>query len=347
MDYQSLIPVNIITGFLGSGKTTLLQALLNLPVLENTAVLVNEFGEVGLDHHLFEEVAESTLLLENGCVCCAIRGDLQEALRGLFSKRSKGEIPTFTRVVVETTGLADPVPIAYTILSEPVIQHHYRLGNVVTTIDAVNGPGQLKRFEETTKQVAIADRLIITKADLTDHGVVADLAASLRQINPDAPIQIKTELPLDAEKLLTADPYDVMEKTNELDRWMRIDDSEHPHAEGGSFQSFSFTFEQPMDWTAFGIWTTMLLHRHGETILRLKALLNVSGLSGPVVVNGVQHIIHPPAHLGAWRDGDRRSRIVLIGQDIDRDRIARSLAIFNSLANPETLIPDVEVNRSS
>ncbi len=330
MAYQTQIPVNVITGFLGSGKTTLLQDLLTAPVLDNTAVLVNEFGEVGLDHHLFEEVAESTLLLENGCVCCAIRGDLQQALKDLHSRRTRGEIPPFDRVVVETTGLADPVPIAYTVLSEPVIQHHFRLGHVVTTVDAVNGPDQLARFDETRKQAAIADRLVITKTDLAEAG---GLEAALRRLNPDAPILRRGDDPIDAEALLTGDAYDPAGKAAELERWLALEET-GGHDHDSEFQSISFTFETPLDWTAFGVWTTMLLHRHGERLLRLKALLNVDGLDGPVLVNGVQHLIHPPAHLGAWTGPDRRSRIVLIGQHLDRAAIETSLAAFNRLANP-------------
>ncbi len=334
MDYRALIPINVVTGFLGSGKTTLLQDLLSAPGLRNTAVLVNEFGEVGLDHHLLQGVTESTLLLENGCVCCAIRGDLQAALKDLQSQRSRGQVPAFDRVVLETSGLADPVPIAYTVLSEPVIQHHYRLGNLVTTVDAVNGSAQLDRFDESAKQVAIADRLVLTKSDLVERTSVDDLVIRLRQLNPAAAILIRADGPIDAEDLLTADAYDARGKRRELERWLDVVDSAH----GDRFQSFAVTIDEPLDWTAFGIWTTMLLHRHGEDILRLKAMLNVDGLTGPVLVNGVQHVIHPPAHLGTWSGPDRRSRIVVIGQNIDRDAIIGSLAVFNRLANPDAVV---------
>jgi G3E family GTPase len=162
-NYSDLTPVNIITGFLGSGKTTLLQRLLRSRELSDIAVLVNEFGEVGLDHHLLQGVAESTLLLENGCVCCAVRGDLQKALRDLLSNRTRGDIPHFRRVVIETSGLADPAPIAYTLLSEAVLRHHFRLSGIITTIDAVNGAMQLHGFTEAVKQASMADRLVVTK----------------------------------------------------------------------------------------------------------------------------------------------------------------------------------------
>src|SRR5262252_6098235 len=186
VDYTVLTPVNILTGFLGSGKTTLLQRLLTSPQLAEVAVLVNELGEIGLDHHLLQNVAESTLLLENGCVCCAIRGDLQQALRDLLSKRMRGDIAHFRRLVIETSGLADPVPIAYTLLREPVIRHHYRLSTILTTVDALNGRGQLETFAEASKQAAVADRLILTKTDLADADSVHALAAHLRRLNPSA-----------------------------------------------------------------------------------------------------------------------------------------------------------------
>src|ERR1700747_1645102 len=180
-DYTVLTPVNILTGFLGSGKTTLLQRLLTSPQLAEVAVLVNELGEIGLDHHLLQNAAESTLLLENGCVCCAVRGDLQKALRDLLSRRTRGDIPQFRRVVIETSGLADPAPIAYTLLSEAVLRHHFRLSGIVTTVDAVNGAEQLDRFPESIKQASMADRLVMTKADLADEETMAALRQWLRR----------------------------------------------------------------------------------------------------------------------------------------------------------------------
>ena len=187
-DYGDLTPVNIVTGFLGSGKTTLLQRLLRSPELSDVAVLVNEFGEVGLDHHLLQNVAESTLLLENGCLCCAVRGDLQKALRDLLSRRTRGDIPHFRRVVIETSGLADPAPIAYTLLSEAVLRHHFRLSGIITTVDAVNGASQLDRFGESVKQVSMADRLVVTKTDLSDEPTLAALRRRLRGLNVSAHI---------------------------------------------------------------------------------------------------------------------------------------------------------------
>jgi G3E family GTPase len=345
-DYTALTPVNILTGFLGSGKTTLLQRLLTSPQLAEVAVLVNELGEIGLDHHLLQNVAESTLLLENGCVCCAIRGDLQQALRDLLSKRMRGDISHFRRVVIETSGLADPAPIAYTLLREPVIRHHYRLSTILATVDALNGMAQLETFAEASKQAGLADRLILTKTDLANPDSVRALTGHLRRLNPSALLLGSAEVDVDSGRLLIDDLYETDGRTREIARWLAADDPgahdpsvqplahEHTH----DIHSFSLTFEQPLDWSAFGIWSTMLLHRHGGDVLRIKALLNVAGVSTPVLVNGVQHLVHPPSHLDAWPDGDRRSRLVFVVRGLSRSQIERSLAAFTALVNPQHVV---------
>ena len=336
--YSDLVPVNVLTGALGSGKTTLLKALLRAPRLTDTMVLVNELGEVGIDHHLVEHASESTLLLENGCLCCAMRDDLEAALKDLHSRRARGEIPRYERVVVETTGIADPVPIAYTLLAEPVLQHHYRLGNVVTVIDAVNGERQLDRFPESVKQVALADRLVVSKLDIAGAGALEALRSRLAKVNPDALVAAADAPDLDPVDLLIADIHDRGSKRTEVERWMRStgDATAHgghrPHAAG--ITACCFTFDAVLDWTAFGVWMSMLLHRHGDRVLRMKGLLNVAGVPGPVLVNGVQHLVHPPAHLDRWPDEDRRSRIVVIASEIEREEIERSLHAFNALASP-------------
>jgi G3E family GTPase len=333
-DYSDLTPVNIITGFLGSGKTTLLQRLLRSPDLSDVAVLVNEFGEVGLDHHLLQNVAESTLLLENGCLCCAVRGDLQKALRDLLSRRIRGDIPHFRRVVIETSGLADPAPIAYTLLSEAVLRHHFRLSGIVTTIDAVNGRAQLDSFPESVKQASMADRLVVTKTDLSDPPSLAALRKRLRGLNVSAPIVESADIGDDPHQLLTDDIYDAAGKFREAAHWTAEDVDDHAsHAHTADIQSFAAIFDRPLDWTAFGVWASMLLHRHGGNVLRLKGLLNVEGVPTPVLINGVQHIVHPPSHLEAWPDADRRSRLIFIGRGLQRARIERSLAAFNGLVN--------------
>ncbi len=338
---DTLIPVNVITGFLGSGKTTVLARLLRSPRLRDTAVLINEFGEVGLDHHLIEHARESTLLLENGCICCTIRGDLKESLRDLFSRSERGEIPSFRRVVIETSGLSDPVPIAYTIMAEPVLQHHFRLANIITVVDAVNGAGQLKTYPESVKQAAIADRFVITKTDLCGPETAASLQAALARINRAAGVYIAATGELDPEQLLTEDIYSPDVKRAEIDRWLgghggEVGPAHGPddgHSHDSGIASFCLWFDGALDWTAFGIWMTMLLSRHGENVLRIKGMLNIAGVADPVLVNGVQHVVHPPTHLDSWPDADRRSRLVFIVRGIAQERIEASLAAFNALAN--------------
>jgi G3E family GTPase len=340
-EFSEQTPINVITGFLGSGKTTLLKGLLAAPDLSDTAVLINEFGAVGLDHELVQNVTENTLLLDNGCLCCAIRGDLQGALRDLLSQRQAGEVPYFRRVVIETSGLADPAPIAYTLLAEPVLQHHFRLGGIIATVDAVNGWGQLRRFPESVKQAAVADRLIVTKTDLAEPEQIAALHASLRRLNKSAPIIEVEEDNIQPPTLLTDDMYDAAGREREISQWLAAnaggesgeDALIHDHAD--HIHSFALTYANPLDWTAFGIWMSMLLHRHGDNVLRIKGLLNVAGVPTPVLINGVQHIVHPPAHLPAWPSEARHSRIIFIVRDMDQARIEASLATFNKLANPE------------
>jgi G3E family GTPase len=348
LDSTGYIPVNIITGFLGSGKTTLLQHLLAAPALSDTAVLVNEFGEIGLDHHLLQRVDADIVLLQSGCLCCTIRGDLSTAIRDLYGKRERGEIAQFQRLAIETTGLADPVPILATVMAEPMISHHFRLGHVIATVDGVNGPFHLDRQYESVKQVAAADRIIVTKTDIASPNAVSDLIAGLRRLNPSATLFSMTmdHVP-DAALLLTDDPYDPNVRGAEVQRWLAFataapnDDRHHRHAvnrHGDSIHAFCLTFEEPLDWTAFGIWLSMLLHSRGTDVLRVKGLLNVVGNDSPVVVHGVQHLVHPPVHLGVWPDGDRRSRLVFIVRDIAQSEIERSLAAFNRLTQPASAV---------
>ena len=339
-NYSALTPLNIVTGFLGSGKTTLLQRLLRSPELSDVAVLVNEFGEVGLDHHLLQNVAESTLLLENGCVCCAVRGDLQKALRDLLSQRTRGEVPQFRREVIETSGLADPAPIAYTLLSEAVLRHHFRLSGIVTTIDAVNGRTHLADFPEAVKQASMADRLVLTKLDLCDEPAAAALRKELRALNISAQLVQSDEINGDWHRLLTDDIYDAEGKFREAGHWTAEEAGGHEaHEHAAGVQSFAVVFDRPLDWTAFGVWASMLLHRHGADVLRLKGLLNVAGVPTPVLINGVQHIVHPPSHLEAWPDEDRRSRRIFIVRALERRRIERSLTVFNELVNAPAAVP--------
>ena len=334
------IPVNVITGFLGSGKTTLLQRLLAAPQLADTAVLVNEFGEVGLDHYLLQRLDDEIVLLQSGCLCCTIRGDLSAAMRDLYAKRERGEIVPFHRVVIETTGLADPVPILATVMTEPVLRHHFRLGNVVTTVDAVNGLTNLERQPESVKQAAVADRVVITKTDIADGVAIHELSTRLGKLNPSAwQLETAPSVAIDPDQLLIRDLHDLDSKAEEVRGWLALEKegadaaAPHPHhlevnRHDASIHSFCLRFQRPLDWTAFGIWLAMLLHCHGSDILRVKGLLNIGANSGPVFINGVQHLVHPPDHLSAWPDDDRSSRVVFIVRGLSRDIIERSLAAF-------------------
>jgi G3E family GTPase len=327
---NNLTPVNVLTGFLGSGKTTLLQRLLRSPRMARTAVLINEFGEIGLDHLLVQQIDESVVLLQSGCICCSIRDDLASALRGLLSRRERGEIPAFDRIVIETTGLADPGPILYTLLSEPVIRHHFQLGNVITTVDVVNAGLHLSRNREGIKQVAAADRLVLTKSDLAEAGQTAAVGEELARLNPSARLWDAAQEPVDPDFLLDVLPsapaparYRVQNQGAGAIKELR------PHTEAVS--SMSLIVDRPLDWTAFGIWLSLLLNRHGDDVLRVKGILCVEGSDTPVFINGVQHIVHPPQHLERWPTPDHRSRIVFITRDIDQGRLRRSLEAFCGL----------------
>ena len=317
-------PVTLITGFLGSGKTTLLQRLLLDPRLSDTAVLINEFGEIGLDHHLLERIDETIVMLQSGCVCCTIRGELSTAIKDLHSRRERGLLPPFRRLVIESTGLADPFPILSTVRSDPVLRHHFSLGNVITTVDAVNGAQQLDRHPESIKQVAVADRLVLTKTDLTTDEVATGLTKRLRHINPGAPIWRAVEDDLDADALLSAHDYKAWQLTDSNDAVP--DGHHHRHAE--NIRTLALSIETPIDWTRFGIWLTMLLHRHGDALLRIKGILNIADVATPVAVHAVQHLVHTPRHLEAWPDGDRRSRLVFIVSGLGPGVIERSFWAF-------------------
>jgi G3E family GTPase len=313
-DVSGKTPVSLVTGFLGSGKTTLISRLLRHPDMGETAVIVNELGEVGIDHHLLRRVDERTVLLASGCLCCTLRGDLADELRDLDSRRARGEIPEFRRVVVETTGLADPAPIVYTLAAEPVVRHHFELEGVITAVDARHG----LVHEESLKQAAVADVVVVTKVDVADP---AEVEARVRRINPAAELVEAAFGDVDPARLFGRPARDPLE--------LDFAPAEHAHEE--DIRAFCLVFDEPLDWTAFGIWLTMLLQARGQDILRVKGLLDVGG-DGPLLLNGVQHVVHPPEHLPLWPDGDRRSRLVFIGRGIAPDEVETSLATFDRAA---------------
>ena len=333
--YGERCPVVVVTGFLGSGKTSLLNRALRDPALGDCAVLVNEFGEVGLDHHLLEVIDGNTVLLASGCVCCTIRDDLKVAVLELQDKRARGAVPAFSRLVIETTGLADPTPIIATFMSDQSLRYHYRPSLVVTTVDAVLGLATLDAHQESVKQVALADRLVLTKTDLASRSALEALRERLAAVNQAAHVVTALDEALDVAELLRVDAYTRGHRETEVARWFSTA-SHHHHIDDDSrhdsdIHTFCMVVDDALDWTAFGVWLTMLLHCHGDKVLRVKGMLNVQGVATPVVVNGVQHLVHPPVHLARWPDTDRRSRLVFIVQGLAQRALEESLAAFNEV----------------
>jgi G3E family GTPase len=352
------IPISVITGFLGSGKTTLLSRLLKHADMADTAVLINEFGEIGLDHELVEAVSGETVVMDSGCLCCTIRGDLAQSLRTLYFRRVRGEVPQFRRVVIETTGLADPAPILQTLMEDPIIETYYRLDTVVTTVDAVNGAAQLDAQFESVKQAAVADRLLLTKCDIAAPDAVARLTARLKALNPGAPIYSVNHGDIEPARLFGAGLYNPATKTVDVQNWLRAeayepephDHDHHGHGDGhdhrhhhdhaapdvnrhdARIRATCLTVDEPIDWDSFSLWMGSLARYRGEDLLRVKGILNVVGEEKPVAIHGVQHVFHPPARLPAWPSADRRSRIVLITRDMDRAFLEQSFATYRAAA---------------
>jgi G3E family GTPase len=333
--FTRLAPVTIVTGFLGSGKTTLLNHMLKHPSLRRAAVLINELGDVPIDHYLVDRIADDIVVLPGGCICCTVRDDLRSAIVELCRRRSLGEIPRFTRLVIETTGLAEPAPIVFTIMADAMLRHHFRPGTIIATVDAVNAAGQLARDEAAVKQIAVADRLVLTKTDLATPAALAALKTQLHRLNPTAEIRTARHGRLDVRRLLSADAYNPATRGSEATRWLRLFEDEDERGAGRhpGIHAFSVAFDRPMDWTAFGLWLTLLIHRHGQDVLRVKGVLNIRGVDAPVLINAVQHVVHPPMHLPAWPDADRRSRLVFIVRGLERRRIEASLAVVNRVGS--------------
>ena len=365
---EERIPVTVLTGFLGSGKTTLLNKLLRRPELSDTAVIINEFGEIGLDHLLVEKSNEDGMVtLNSGCLCCTVRGDLVRTMSELFLKRSKGEVTPFKRMVVETTGLADPAPILHTLMTDPLLASRYRLDGVVTTVDGVNGGSTLDNHEEAIKQAAVADRLLLTKVDIAEAPKLADLKHRLAHLNPGATAISISGGEIDPNKILNAGLYNPDTKTADVKRWLHeeayAEDHHHDHGHGhhhhghdhghghghghghdhghgeqdphnvnrhdDRIKAFCMTFDEPMSWSTVAAAFDALVTYRGPDLLRMKGILNVKDTDKPVVIHGVQHVFHPPATLEAWPEGDdRKSRVVFITRDIAESTIRKVFASF-------------------
>lgn len=345
MAAQFPIPVSIITGFLGAGKTSLLNRLLKDPSLVDTAVIINEFGDVSIDHLLVETASDGVIELSDGCLCCTVRGELVDTLADLVDRVQSGRIERLARVVIETTGLADPAPVLQSIMGHPVLLQAFRLDGVITLVDAVNGEATLDAHLEAVKQVAVADRLVITKADLVeDKSELERLSARLSALNPRA-----RQIPVDAVdsgSLLACGLYDPATKTADVARWLG-EEAAHDHAHhhddhhGGHaghahhhhhdhrVRSFTLTHDGPIPMATVGMFLDLLLSTHGDRILRLKGIVEATeDPSRPLVVHAVQKILHPPARLPAWPDSRRGARIVIIATDLDEDYARRLFAAF-------------------
>jgi len=337
-------PVHLLTGFLGSGKTTLLRRLLADPSLADTAVVINEFGEVGLDQLLVREVAEDVVLLDSGCLCCSVRDDLVSTLADLHARARRGEIPRYARAIVETTGLADPAPILQAVMAAREIAPTHRLGRVVTTVDALNGARTLDAHREARRQLAMADHVVITKSDLVAPDAARALATQLARRNPEAEVHIAggTRFQLDA---LFADAACAPRLARAADDGTRDDDARlgsnavlptHAHAErsrasaepshDGSIGTFTILPGRALHWNAFVDWLELLLVARGDSILRVKGLLAIEGEPRPLVLQGVQHVLYPPTFLPEWPQGSQQSGwLVFIARDLTRTSIERSL----------------------
>ena len=308
------IPVTLITGFLGAGKTTLLNRLLRAPALAKTAVLINEFGEVGLDHLLVERLDDTTVLLEDGCICCSVREDLRAALLGMLPRIEDSEIK---RIVIETTGIADPVPILETLIADPALCRALKLDGVITLVDAVYGELSLDQYPEARRQVAFADVLLLSKTDLIDTKALRD---QLAEINQTARVIAVRDGMVERSQI-----FDLSAAPPAL--------PQHAHAHShGSVQSFCLVIDEPLRPEGFGSWIQMLIATQGEKLLRIKGILNLAGQARPVVLHAVRHLLHPPALLEAWPPGPRQSRIVFVSDGISREMVEGGLQAFEKAA---------------
>jgi G3E family GTPase len=342
------LPVTVITGFLGSGKTTLLRRLLRHPGMNRAAVIINEFGDVAIDHELVAASSEQMTLLSNGCLCCTLRTDLQETLRELFVKRRAGEVIDFDRVFVETSGLADPIPVLHTLQTDGLLGAQYRLNGVVTLVDAVNGIGQLDTMPEAAKQAAVADRLVITKTDIAEGGAADRLQQRLKAMNPFALITTAVDGQLDPALLDQIGPRSVSARAEELGRWLNVVPESRiaeedcllrrriappTGAHDAAIHSFCLWFDKPFTWDGLNAVLQALTSLRGPDLLRVKGIVHVAGERGPIVLQGAQHVFHPPVTLESGQDTDPRSRIVFIVRNIPRESIEALFAAVGALGS--------------
>jgi G3E family GTPase len=354
-----VLPVGILTGFLGSGKTTLLRRWLHADSTADTAVLINEFGDVGLDHLLVGAIDADTVLLDNGCICCSIRGELKEALMRLFSRRQRGELPAFRRVVIETTGLATPGPVLATLLGDAQLRHHFRPAFVSTVVDAVHAGRQQALHPEWTAQVAAADTLWLSKTELVTAEQAEALRTNLQRLNPLArQLQAPTgptpwhddrahEPSDDTAAWVARVSAGTMREGAKAPTAVRMGGHLAPARLGGGHaehmartqaSAFCMVFERPIEWFTLTLWLTLLVHRHGDRLLRIKGLLGIAAdgfeHGQPTVLHGIGHLMHPPEHLDAWPDENRASRLVFITQGLSQEAVVASWQAFEDFYAP-------------
>ena len=331
---MDVIPVTLLTGFLGSGKSTLITEILKQPAFDNTAVVVNEFGKIGLDGILIKHSEDQIVEMTSGCLCCTIRGDIRQTLLDLHSKRTNGDIPSFNRVIVESTGLADPAPVVHTLMSDPLLDRRYMLGGVVTTVDAQTGIATLNNHKECEKQAAVADRLVITKTDLDNSpdldGSLGELHARLSALNPTAIVLDRHNPAFDYNRLFDTSLFDPDTKSINVRSWLKAEESSdhntHDHHDvtrhGSDIRSFTLTFDEPVTIEAFASSLEALSLTQGASILRIKGIVNTLDRPGiPLIIHGVQHVFHDPVWLDEWPDQDRQTKLVFITKGIERETL--------------------------